>query len=312
MSSRVCVCAVLLALAAGCEKKEPATPKETPAPAVTSAVKKAAPTAPSASVAAEPTVNAPDAVPFEMPNGELSAKAGEFVLTPTRNAIDEALEIGGDKQTFIYYGAHLERPGPTASVVKTLSGRVLTIPNLLILPVGPKVTAKPGDVLLTAWASGSGLQRAIVVEGGTPEKPKVRYLDMTLDNPSGWGEKVDQLPEGSFGVLDKPGAVGTTVACSDKSRVLRWIRVAANADQILGLGFAGKMKALAAKDCENVPVVPKVKAGDAVRVPTLGAFVPGKVSKVDAAIGGVWVKFQVGGDDREEAVGFTNVAGPAK
>jgi hypothetical protein len=166
--------------------------------------------------------------------------------------------------------------------------------------------------VLTAWASGSGLQRAIVVEGGAPEKPKVRYLDMTLDNPSGWGEKEDSLPEGSFHVLTKPGELGTSLACKDGSRVLRWILVARAGDKLLGLGFAGKMKVLDEKVCDAVPIAPKVKPGDAVRVPVLGAFVAGKVSKVDAKIGRVWVKYQIGGDDRDEAFGFTNVAGAAK
>jgi hypothetical protein len=310
MSRRVLVIIALL-LASSCEKKEAEAPKETKAPPKVAAPEKSTP-APSASVAAEPTVHAPDAVPFEMPNGATTAKAGQFVLAPSRNAIDEALEIGGDKQTFIYYGAHMKEPGPTSSVIATLSGRVLTIPNLLILPLGEKQNAKPGDVVLTAWASGSGLQRAIVVEGGAPEKPKVRYLDMTLDNPSGWGEKEDSLPEGSFHVLTKPGELGTSLACKDGSRVLRWILVARAGDKLLGLGFAGKMKVLDEKVCDAVPIAPKVKPGDAVRVPVLGAFVAGKVSKVDAKIGRVWVKYQIGGDDRDEAFGFTNVAGAAK
>ena len=36
--------------------------------------------------------------------------------------------------------------------------------------------------------------------------------------------------------------------------------------------------------------------------------IKGKVSKVDEKVGRVWVKYSVGGDDREEAFGFTNVA----
>jgi hypothetical protein len=164
-----------------------------------------------------------------------------------------------------------------------------------------------GDVLLTAWASGSGLQRAIVVEGGSAEKPKVRYLDMALDNPSGWGEKADQLPEGTFRKLSQDGEPGSTLACKDGSRTLRWIHVSRSGDKLLGLGYAGKVRALDKGDCRSVPIVPKVKPGDSVLVPVLGSYQPAKVSKVDAKLGRVFARYEYGGKTKEDAFGFTNV-----
>src|SRR5690606_30478353 len=115
------------------------------------------------------------------------------------------LEKGGEKQTFIYYGGWMREPGPAASLVETLTKRTSTIPNALLIAIPPGQHAKPGELVLTSWASGTGMQRAVVVEGGSESSPKVRYLDMSLDNATGWGEREDTLPENTFRKLDTAG-----------------------------------------------------------------------------------------------------------
>jgi len=250
----------------------------------------------------------PGALPFEFPSVVLAAKKGDFVLAPSKNWIDEAFIEGVENQTFIYYGAFLSAVGQKESKLRTLSGQNATIPNALILAVGRGGSANPGDVVLTAWASGSGLQRAIVVQGGSPTKPKVRYLDIDLENPSGWGQRDDELPEDTFRVLTRPDELGTTVACKDGERKLRFVLVAEAGDKWLGLGFAGKLRVLDRKECTPVPIVPKLKTGDKVFVPVIGTFVDAKVKKIDAATGRVWVAHEFGGVAKEEAIGYTNVA----
>lgn len=247
------------------------------------------------------------ALPFDYPNGPTDAKPGQFVLAPTQSTVEEALEVGAERQAFIFYAGVLESATATTSVVKSVAGRKSQVPNALVVAIGPPAPAAVGDILLTAWASGTGLQRAIVVEGGTPESPSVRYLDMTLDSPSGWGEKVDQLPKGSFRKLSRPGTPGTTVACQDKKRTTRQIVISRAESKLLGLGFAGKLKVFDATACQALPIEPKVKANEAVRVPVLGAFTAATVTKTDAAIGRVWAKYAHGSEQREEAFGVLNV-----
>jgi hypothetical protein len=263
----------------------------------------------SASAAAEsaPT-RPPGALPFEFPSLATAAKKGDFVLAPSKSWIDEAFAEGIENQTFIYYGAFLVEPGEKESRLRTLSGQRVKIPNALILPVGHGETAKPGDVVLTAWASGSGLQRAIVVEGGSPERPKARYLDIDFENPSGWAQKDDELPENTFHVLTKPGELGTTLACKEGERKLRFVLVADAGEKLLGLGFAGKLRVIERASCAQVAIDPKVKPGDKVFIPVIGSFIEAKVTKIDAKIGRVWAAHEFGGAAKEEAIGFTNVA----
>jgi hypothetical protein len=297
--------AIALCVFAGCSRES--THREHPRPESSAGRAPWAAASKAIASSAKPPPHAPGEVPFEFPAIATSAKKGDFVLAPSRNWVDEAFEQGAANVTFIYYGAWMLDPGPKQSKLKTLPGQTMTLPNAMILPVGSGESAKPGDIVLTAWASGSGLMRAIVT-GGDPTHPTVRYLDIDFDNPSGWGQKDDELPEKTFHVLAKAGELGTTLACKDGARSLRWILVQAAGDKLLGLGFAGKMRVLEKKTCVDVPIAPKLTPGSNVFVPVLGSFVPAKVVKVDAAIGRVTCKHSFGGKEQEVAIGFGNVA----
>jgi hypothetical protein len=194
------------------------------------------------------------------------------------------------------------------SKIETLTREKSTIPNAFIIPIRRAETVKSGDVVITSWASGSGMQRAIVVDAQAADSPKVRYLDMDFDSPSGWGKKDDVLPANTFHRLKEPGEVGSTVACAEGSRHSRWIVTNATKDKLLVIGFAGRMKAVARSECKPLPIVPKLAVGDVAFVPLIGAFIEGKVTKLDARIGRIWAKYEFGSQQKEEAVGFTNVA----
>jgi hypothetical protein len=250
----------------------------------------------------------PGEVPFDYPAVETSAKPGDYVLAPSRSWVDEAFQRGADKQTFIYYGGWMRAPGPKESLIETLTRQKNKIMNALIIPIRPGEKVKPGDVLLTTWASGTGMQRAIVVSGGTPEAPKVRYLDMDFDSPSGWGKKQDTLEPNTFHRLTKPGEVGTTLACSEGGRHARYVLTHAAADKMLVIGFAGRMKSVAASECKPLPIDPKLRSGDRAMVALVGSFVEGKVRKVDTEAGRVFVEYEFGSQKKQEAVGYTNVA----
>ena len=250
----------------------------------------------------------PGEVPFDYPVVETSAKTGDYVLAPSRSWVDEAFQRGADKQTFIYYGGWMRAPGPKESLIETLTRQKNKIMNALIIPIRPGEKVKPGDVLLTTWASGTGMQRAIVVPGGTPEAPKVRYLDMDFDSPSGWGKKEDTLAPNTFHRLTKPGEVGTTLACSESGRHARYVLTHAAGGKMLVIGFAGRMKSVAASECKPLPIDPKLRSGDRAMVALVGSFVEGKVRKVDTEAGRVFVEYEFGSQKKQEAVGYTNVA----
>jgi hypothetical protein len=258
--------------------------------------------------AAGGVARAPGAVPFEYPVVATSARAGDFVLAPSRSWVDEAFERGADKQTFIYYGGWMREPGPQESLLETLTRQKTRIMNALIIPIRRGERAKPGDVVLTAWASGTGMQRAIVVTGGTPEAPKVRYLDMDYDSPSGWGKKEDVLKPDTFHRLTKPGEVGTTLACAEGGRHARYVLTNEQNDKLLMIGFAGRMRVAPKSECKPLPIEPKLRAGDSASIALVGSFVEGKVRKVDPEVGRVFVEYEFGSQKKQEAVGYTNVA----
>ena len=193
------LCLLCVSVAAGCKKKsegEEAARSATKQPPKRPVVKK---------------VKLPIPDPFGLGAAPTTARPGDFVVCPPREWIDKVLETGKPElQTFILYGARMVEPGPAESRVKSLTGKEMMIPNYLVVPIHRGQSAVPGDILLTVWQSGSGMQRAIVVEGGTPTEPMVRYLDIALDNPSGAGERADRCKPDTFHKLTDAWQVGTS------------------------------------------------------------------------------------------------------
>lgn len=287
---------LLPALALGCSKPESKEGADA-----------AAPPTPSAAVSAAPVARKPGEMPFDFASTATTAKAGDFVLVPSRNWIDEAFVKGGDKQTFIYYAATMLEPGPLESKVKSLSGTTFTAPNGFILPIKSGQKTKPGEVVLTWWQSGSGLQRSIVT-GGTPDAPTVLHLDMDLDNPAKIAQKEDTLKPNSFHKLGATLEPGLTIACTDGGKQKRWIATSINGDKILALGFAGSMKVFPKSTCTAVSPLGTWAAGKDVAVPYMGTFQKAKVDKVDAKAGRVFSKFNWGNKDQNVGVGIQDVA----
>nr|HMS40030.1 hypothetical protein [Pyrinomonadaceae bacterium] len=135
---------------------------------------------------ATPTIdpNMQATFPFkDFPTVDTTAKAGEIVLVPSYNWLQEANVKGADKTTMIWYQQTMVTPGAEMSDVKFMSD-TKKVPNAYIVAIPPGGTAKKGDIVLTWWQSGSGMKRAIVVDDATPTEPVVRYLDIEYDNPA--------------------------------------------------------------------------------------------------------------------------------
>jgi hypothetical protein len=244
---------------------------------------------------------------FSFPGVPARAKEGDYVLAPAFATLQGIEAQGLARHTVIYYGGWMRQPGEERSLVESLAKQTRPIPNAAIIPIAPGQRAEPGDVVLTSWASGSGMQRAVVVEGGTPEEPVVRYLDMALENPSGWGERTDKLKRNTFAVLTQPGEPGTTAACREGERLLRYIVTRRFDAEVLALGFAGKLRLLQAGDCEFLPVRAQVERGQHVLVPYLGRFVESEVFRVKEGLGRVVVRRKMGGKRFEQAVPVTDI-----
>lgn len=255
----------------------------------------------------------PGEIPFAgFPTVATTARADEVVLAPSYNWIQDAATKGPDKVTFIWYNQKMIAPGEVESEVEFLSPGKVKIPNAYIIPIPAAQMAKVGDIVLTWWQSGSGMNRAIVVESADPTQPTVRYLDIDYDNPAKSrdgkttiGQMDEKLKPNSFVRLTSPWEPGTTLAVNDGAsrKPVKIIRVAG--EKILAMSFAGSLKVYDKANVTPVPIRPNVKAGDKVQAPKYGTYAEAAVTKVDARNGRVFVKF--GTDPAEKAIAFGDV-----
>lgn len=247
--------------------------------------------------------------PFDFPAVGTTAKKGEKVLVPSYNWLVDAMQKGPDKTTMIWYAQEMAEPGAEMSEIKFMSD-TKKVPNAYIVPLPAGQTAQKGDILLTWWQSGSGLQRAIVTDAADPKAPKVRYLDLAYDNPAKSrdgkttiGQMEEQLKPDTFVVIKNELEPGTAVAIGTDMKHGQVIR--AEGDKVFVKLFAGKTGVFPKADVKAVPVKPNVKPGDKVKAVFTSSFTDAEVTKVDGAIGRIWVK--MGSSPEEKVVSFGDV-----
>lgn len=233
---------------------------------------------------------------FDYPEGSALANAEdiEYVLFP--NSWKGDMEKGKDFATdnCVYYNCKLVKAGDVQSTIKNFSDEY-DIPNSLLIPIYKNVTAKKGDIVLTWWQSGSGLQRAIVVNDANPAEPVVHYLDLSFKGDgTGFAEKHDNetLKPNSFVVVkNNEWMPGAEILYNDGKDENFGVIINVAGDKVLYRGFAGFMKAVKKSDCRLLPLNPGVAAGQTVQAEFTGRLRPDfKVKKVDAAKGRIWVE----------------------
>lgn len=249
--------------------------------------------------------------PFDFPQVTTNAKTGDHVLVPSYNWLIEAMDKGGDKQTFIWYAQKMSKPGDETSEIQFMSDRK-QVPNAYIIPIPSGAKAKKGDIILTWWQTGSGMQRAIVTDATDPAEPVVRYLDLDYDNPAKSrdgnttiGKMDEKIKPDTFVVIRNEFEPGTAVAITDGAEQIHGIVIREAGDKMFVRLFAGRAGVFAKSEAKGVPLIPKVKVGDRVRVPRHATFADATVTKVDPAIGRVFVKFD--GANDEKAIAYGNV-----
>lgn len=245
--------------------------------------------------------------PFDFPKTGTTAKKGERVLVPSYNWLVDAMQKGPDKTTMIWYAQTMEEPGEEMSLVKFMSDSK-KVPNAYIVPIPAGQTAKKGDILLTWWQSGSGLQRAIVTDAADPKAPTVRYLDLDYNNPAKSrdgkttiGQMDEQIKPDTFVVIQNEMEPGSAVSIGSDMTHGQVIRV--EGDKVFVKLFAGRTNVFPKSEVKGIPIRPNVKAGDKVSAESNGRFRDGTVSKVDENIGRVWIKFDGATDDQVIAFG---------
>ncbi len=301
-------CVLVASLTLACKTRGGEAPADAPAgaSAATSGSEAPSPSVAPVSSSASPSPPGDGRLPFAYDPVTPAAAPGDMVLAPPRQWIDNALVHGIDEQPFMFFRAELLERGEAGSVVKTPAGRLEAIPNALLIPIPKGGRARAGQIVLTAWQSGTGLQRAMVIKDGTPESPNVHYLDLKYKHPSGLGKATERLAPDSFRLLTEPGEPGTSVACRDGDRHRHFIVVHRGPQRMIGWGFAGRLQVLERASCRSLEITPKID-DSALFVPVMGVFQQARVRHYEEELGRVFVRYKTGGEDEEVVLGLVNV-----
>jgi hypothetical protein len=251
-----------------------------------------------AATASQPGAKANAEFPWDFPQGmELTMEVGQNVLSPY-TFYPQAIKDGKDiaEETYILYSTTVDSVGKEKSKV---GGAVM--PNALIIPLPKDVSVQKGDIVLTWWQSGSGMQRAIVKDASDPKQPVVDYLDLKYEEDAKDASKKAECFAVKFGnaklapntflkIEDGKWMPGQQIAVNESGSWKACTIINCNEDKVLALCFAGKIKAYKKSDCKLVPFNVSINKGDAVKAVFVDSYSDGyKVEKVDKNIGRVWV-----------------------
>lgn len=197
-------------------------------------------------------------------------------------------------ETYIFYNTTVKSVGETTSMVSDFGSEV-EMPNALIIPLPGGQKAKKGDILLTWWQSGSGMERAIVTDASNPESPKVDYLDLSYkDDGTGFAQDHanEQIKPNTFTVLkDGEWQPGAQIVVTGDGSYEAGVLVNCTDDKVLLKGFAGKIKVFKRSACKVVPLKQNLKVGDEVMAIFTSSYKTGyKIKKIDEKVGRVWVE----------------------
>ena len=230
--------------------------------------------------------------------GELNTKAeaNDFVLIPDYAELERYAKSDGSE--YIKYNkATMIKPGETSSLVKFTFAGEKEVPNHLILHLPNNEKVKKGDIVNTWWQSGSGMNRAIVIDDANPSEPVVNYIDIDWNNKvekngKTIGQLEEQLQAKSFVKLTSDFQPGTTVAYKENGGYKKGIVVNEKNDRLLVLGFMGKPVIINKSDSRAIPIKPKLKVGQSVLAPRSYVYKDAVVEKIDEKYGRVHLKFK--------------------
>jgi hypothetical protein len=199
-----------------------------------------------------------------------------FVLTQGK------IRTYADTNAIYHLFAH--EMGPVKGDVMTireLGGGEFQVTGLFVVPAGvAKIDdLKPGDMVLAEWAS--SLKHATVTKLEAPDKVHVRYTDL----PDTWGDDKITAVKGLREVTKQQEGLqpGNWAIAKHDERQVQVLLVQDAQDRWLAKMFNGRVALFAKADLTPLPLSPKLKPGQAVLVPWVGMYYPGKVKKVAGA-----------------------------
>lgn len=233
------------------------------------------------------------------PRPLINSKKGEYVLAPLASALDAFYK--DDSNPLIFHKQEMLEPGRNVSRLMGTTDGKHKVPNALILPIPTGQTAKIGDIVLTWWQSGSGMIKAIVIEGGTAEEPMVKYLDLDIERVP------EQLQANSFVKLTGDIMPGTPVISKDDDSFFYETLICINNGRVLTEGWGGVLYSRSESDVTPIKIYKECQLGDDIYVPVFGEYKAGTIIAHNRAIGEVTVMYDNYGKETEEIFKVTEI-----
>lgn len=215
----------------------------------------------------------------------------QYVLAPSKANYDSALVNGLSSSIFVFYPRKVIVNSKDSVTLKQI-GDTVTLPSSLVIPLSENAKATKGDIVLTWWQSGTGMQRAIALNKDTSTTPTVYYLDNQYSFYSKatdinfW---IDTLKPNSFIVLDDNLSSGKSIYVKKDYFSVFYTVINQTADSVLALSWAGLLEVFANNEFFEIDINQQFSIGDSVFTPYYGTYTKGVVKEIWPDIGKITV-----------------------
>lgn len=229
-------------------------------------------------------------------NISIDVEKGQWVMCPAKYLIDSAFSKGIENSVFVYYPRKVIDFNENSIFVAEL-GDTSIIPKYFVIPLPKNENVSKGDIVLSWWQKGTGMQRALVFDVVQDGRPVVYYLDGHFSfSQSNLKYLLDTLKKDTYINISEKALIGRSFMINEEYISSYYITVAENKDSVMGLSWAGIIKVFKKTDCNFVPLNIQLKEGDSVLVPYLGTYCDGIIKKMWNDIGKVDVLINFLGD----------------
>ncbi len=216
--------------------------------------------------------------------------SGNYVLAPSRKFVEDYTKSKDSANVLVLYPQILEKLGPEKSLVEYYD-TVLAVNDEFLIPLPDGQPAHKGDFVVTWWQSGTGMQRAYIIEATDSLHPYARYVDFDWFGQDGYDTLVERLNRNTFRVITKPLDPGSSIAVK-KGTLYNFYKVISSfKDSIVAVDWSGKLAYFRKDSVLPNAVHKQLEIGQQVWIPVFGVYTRGFVKNVDSGMADVVINF---------------------
>ena len=217
--------------------------------------------------------------------------SGDYVLVPSKKAVDTLLAKGTDDLLFVFYPRKVLKNEGNKIFVDEY-GDTAIVPASLVIDLQKNKKVVKGNIVLTWWQKATGMQRAVVLNHDSSTAPIVYYLD-NMTSPSKNKQQfllnIDTLMPNSFRIVDYDSVCpGRAFATNDDKKQF-YVVINSSGDSVLGLSWAGTLKLFDKDNCIFASPPDSIDTGQMVFIPYVGNYHPAEILQIWKDIGKIKV-----------------------